>query len=176
MAGTRLSGLFSGMDTESIISQLMESRKTKVDNKKKEQIALQYKQDKWKELNTKLKNLQSKFVSNLRFSSSYAKKTSTISNSSAASVITGEKAVDGVQSLEVKELAKTGYLTGGQRGEGDNKGKGDFTALTKMSELGFSGTGNFVISTGGKDVSVLSVDRCECQEQQSCPDPSLDGI
>lgn len=154
MAGTRLSGLFSGMDTESIISQLMESRKTKVDNKKKEQIALQYKQDKWKELNTKLKNLQSKFVSNLRFSSSYAKKTSTISNSSAASVITGEKAVDGVQSLEVKELAKTGYLTGGQLGEGDNKGKGDFTALTKMSELGFSGTGNFVISTGGKDVSV----------------------
>ena len=154
MAGTRLSGLFSGMDTESIISQLMESRKTKVDNKKKEQIALQYKQDKWKELNTKLKNLQSKFVSNLRFSSSYAKKTSTISNSSAASVITGEKAVDGVQSLEIKELAKTGYLTGGQLGEGDNKGKGDFTALTKMSELGFSGTGNFVISTGGKDVSV----------------------
>ena len=154
MAGTRLSGLFSGMDTESIISQLMESRKTKVDNKKKEQIALQYKQDKWKELNTKLKNLQSKFVSNLRFSSSYAKKTSTISNSSAASVITGEKAVDGVQSLEIKELAKTGYLTGGQLGEGDNKGKGDFTALTKMSELGFSGTGNFVISTGGKNVSV----------------------
>lgn len=154
MAGTRLSGLFSGMDTESIISQLMENRKTKVDNKKKEQIALQYKQDKWKELNTKLKNLQSKFVSNLRFSSSYAKKTSTISNSSAASVITGEKAVDGVQSLEVKELAKTGYLTGGQLGEGDNKGKGDFTALTKMSELGFRGTGNFVISTGGKDVSV----------------------
>ena len=154
MAGTRLSGLFSGMDTESIISQLMESRKTKVDNKKKEQIALQYKQDKWKELNTKLKNLQSKFVSNLRFSSSYAKKTSTISNSSAASVITGEKAVDGVQSLEIKELAKTGYLTGGQLGEGDNKGKGDFTALTKMSELGFTGTGNFVISTGGKDVFV----------------------
>ena len=154
MAGTRLSGLFSGMDTESLISQLMESRKTKVDNKKKEQIALQYKQDKWKELNTKLKNLQSKFVSNLRFSSSYAKKTSSVSNTSAASVITGEKAVDGVQSLEVKELAKTGYLTGGQLGEGDDKGKGGFTALTKMSDLGFSGTGNFVISTGGKDVSV----------------------
>ena len=68
MAGTRLSGLFSGMDTESIISQLMESRKTKVDNKKKEQIALQYKQDKWKEMNTKLKNLQTMFVSNLTFS------------------------------------------------------------------------------------------------------------
>ena len=33
MAGTRLSGLMSGMDTESIISQLMEGRKKKASNK-----------------------------------------------------------------------------------------------------------------------------------------------
>lgn len=154
MATTRLSGLISGMDTETMIAQLVEGRKTKVNNKKKEQIALQYKQDKWKELNTKLKNLQSKFVSNLRYSSSYAKKTSSISNTSAASVITGENAVDGVQTLKVDQLAKTGYLTGGQLGTGDDKGKGNYTALTKMSELGFSGTGNITVSTGGKDYAI----------------------
>ena len=154
MATTRLSGLISGMDTETMIAQLVEGRKTKVNNKKKEQIALQYKQDKWKELNTKLKNLQSKFVSNLRYSSSYAKKTSSVSNTSAASVITGENAVDGVQTLKVDQLAKTGYLTGGQLGTGDDKGKGNYTALTKMSELGFSGTGNITVSTGGKDYSI----------------------
>ena len=33
MAGTRLSGLMSGMDTDSIIEQLMESRKKKVEIK-----------------------------------------------------------------------------------------------------------------------------------------------
>lgn len=154
MATTRLSGLISGMDTETMIAQLVEGRKTKVNNKKKEQIALQYKQDKWKELNTKLKNLQSKFVSNLRYSSSYAKKTSSVSNTSAASVITGENAVDGVQTLKVDLLAKTGYLTGGQLGTGDDKGKGNYTALTKMSELDFSGTGNIMVSTGGKDYSI----------------------
>ena len=148
MATTRLSGLISGMDTETMIAQLVEGRK------KKEQIALQYKQDKWKELNTKLKNLQSKFVSNLRYSSSYAKKTSSVSNTSAASVITGENAVDGVQTLKVDLLAKTGYLTGGQLGTGDDKGKGNYTALTKMSELDFSGTGNIMVSTGGKDYSI----------------------
>lgn len=159
MASTRLTGLMSGMDTESIISQLVESRKKKVDNKKKEQIALQYKQDKWKELNTKLKNLQSKFISNMRFSTSYAKKTSSVSNTSAASVITGENAVDGVQTLKVDQLAKTGYLTGGQLGTGDDKGKGNYTALSKMSELGFSGTGNITVSTGGKDYAIeITVD------------------
>lgn len=154
MASTRLSGLISGMDTESMIAQLVEGRKTKVNNKKKEQIALQYKQDKWKELNTKLKNLQSKFISSMRFSTSYAKKTSSVSNTSAASVITGENAVDGVQILKVDQLAKTGYLTGGQLGTGDDKGKDNYTALTKMSELGFSGTGNITVSTGGKHYAI----------------------
>ena len=37
MAGTRLSGLMSGMDTESIISQLVEARQKKVDVVKKNQ-------------------------------------------------------------------------------------------------------------------------------------------
>ena len=154
MATTRLSGLISGMDTESMIAQLMEGRRTKVTNKKKDQIALQYKQDKWKELNTKLKNLQSKFVSNMRYSSSYSKKTSSVSNTSAASVITGENAVDGVQTIRVEKLAKTAYLTGGQLGDGDDKGKGNYTALTKMSELGISDSGNITVSTGGKDYAI----------------------
>ena len=150
MAGTRLTGLISGMDTESMISQLVEARKTKVTNKKKEQISLNYKQDKWKELNTKLKNLQAKFVSNMRFSSSYAKKTTKISNYAAASIITGENAVDGVQTLRIEKLAKTGYLTGAQLGEG-SKG---YTALTKLSDLGFTGSGNFTVATGNGKVDV----------------------
>lgn len=150
MASTRLTGLISGMDTESMISQLVEARKTKVTNKKKEQISLNYKQDKWKELNTKLKNLQAKFVSNMRFTSSYAKKTTKISNSAAASIITGENAVDGVQTLRIEQLAKTGYLTGAQLGEG-SKG---YTALSKLSDLGFTGSGNFTVATGNGKVDV----------------------
>lgn len=150
MAGTRLTGLISGMDTESMISQLMEARKKKVDLKKKDQISLNYKQDKWKDLNKKLKNLQSKYISNMRFSSSYAKKTSAVSNSSVASVITGENAVNGVQELEVKQMAKTGYLTGAKLGDG----KQGYTATTKLSELGFEDGGSFKITAGSKEVNV----------------------
>ena len=95
----RLSGLMSGMDTESIVQQLVEAKKTKVDTAKKDQTKLQWKQDIWKELNTKLKNLQSKYLSNMRFSDAYSKKTTKVSNSNAVSVITGEDAVNGVQSL-----------------------------------------------------------------------------
>ena len=42
----RLSGLMSGMDTESIIQQLVEAKRTKVNNAKREQTKLEWKQDK----------------------------------------------------------------------------------------------------------------------------------
>ena len=71
----RMTGMYSGMDTESIIQELVSAKRTKVDDVKKKQTKLEWKQDAWKDLNTKLKNLQSKYISNMRFASSYMKKT-----------------------------------------------------------------------------------------------------
>ncbi len=129
----RLSGLMSGMDTDSVIQELVSARKTKVDKEVKAQTKLEWKLDAWKDLNKKLKNLQNKYINNMRFTSSYMKKTTKVSNSSAVSVITGEGAVNGVQELKVKELAKTAYLTGA---EVKTKSGDKATALTKVSELG----------------------------------------
>ena len=93
----RLSGLMSGMDTESIIQQLVEAKKTKVTKAVKAQKSLKYKQDAWKDLNKQVLNLYNKFVSDLRFESSYIKKTTKVSNSNIVSVITGEGAMNSVQ-------------------------------------------------------------------------------
>lgn len=131
MAGMRLTGMMSGMDTESIIQQLVESRKTKVDKTKKAQTKLNWKQDAWKSLNTKLQNLQKKYLSNMRFTTDYAKKTTKVSNSNKVSVITGESAVNGVQSLRIESLAKSGYMTGGKLEAKD----GELTALSKISDI-----------------------------------------
>lgn len=150
----RMSGLISGMDTESIIQQLVSARQTKVDTTKKAQTKLEWKQETWKGLNTKLKNLQSKYVSNLRFSTSYMKKTTKVSNSSAVSVITGEDAVNGVQQLAVKQLAKTAYLTGDKVEAGADGQKWD--ALSKISDVvGDSfAEGNISFTAGGKTVDI----------------------
>lgn len=126
----RLNGLMSGIDTESIIQQLVEARKTKVTTAKKAQMKVDYKINAWKSLNTKLKNLQSKYISNMRFSDAYTKKTTKVSNSDVVSVLTGDSAVLGAQSLKVTQTAKTGILTGGQLSN-----NGSVTALTKMSDL-----------------------------------------
>lgn len=149
----RLSGMMSGMDTESLIAQLVEAKSTKVNAAKKAQIKANWKQEAWKDLNTKLKNLQSKYISNMRYQSAYSKKTTKVSNESAVSVITGGNAVNGVQSLEINQLAKTGYLTGAELKNADGT-KGSYTAMTKLSELGVTGEGTFSVKTGSGSVDI----------------------
>lgn len=149
----RMTGMMSGLDTESIIQELVSARRTKVDKQKKAQTSLNWKQDAWKDLNTKLKTLQQKYISNMRFADSYTKKTTKVSNSNVVSVITGEDAVNGVQSLKITQLAKNGYLTGA---EAESKNGEKLTALSKLSDIkGFTGgDGTINIKTGDKDIDI----------------------
>lgn len=148
----RITGMNSGLDTESIIQELVSVKRTKVDTVKKAQTKLNWKQDAWKSLNTKLKNLQSKYLANMRFVSSYSKKTTVVSNSSTVSVITGENAVNGVQSLKIEKLAKTGYLTGAEiKGEDGS----ELTALSKLSDIDSTlGEGTISLKAGKNTVDI----------------------
>lgn len=148
----RLSGLMSGMDTDSVVQELVAAKRTKVDDTVKAQTKLEWKQEAWKELNSKIKSLQTKFAANMRFSTAYTKKTSTVSNSNVASVITGENAVNGVQNLEVKQLAKTAYLTGGKISAKDGS---SLTAMSKLSDINpdFQG-GDITFTQNGKTKTI----------------------
>ncbi len=148
----RITGMNSGLDTESIIQELVKAKKTKVEDAKKSQTKLEWKQDAWKDLNSKIKSLQTKFVNSMRFSDAYTKKTTKVSDSSVASVITGAGAVNCVQSLKVDKTAKTAYMTGGKLSDKDNK---DVTALTKLSEIVDGiGEGSFTLKAGKKEVNI----------------------
>ena len=153
----RLSGLISGMDTESIIQQLVSAKQTKVDDAKKAQTKQEWKQTAWKELNTKIKNLQSKFVNNMRFESAYSKRATKVSDSNAVSVITGDGAMTGVQNLKVSQLAKTAYMTGGKLTLKDNvTADTKLNALTKLSDLGIKGSDGSTVAgiTTGDDTTL----------------------
>lgn len=108
----RMTGMYSGMDTESIVSQLVKTKSTKVTNLKNEQKKLEWKQTAWQDLNSKIYNMYSKTLSNLRLTSAYSKKSTVSSDSTKATVVASEGAVNGTQTLQVNKLAKSGYLTG----------------------------------------------------------------
>ncbi|WP_027218211.1 flagellar filament capping protein FliD [Butyrivibrio fibrisolvens] len=144
----RITGMNSGLDTESIITALTQRHQDRLDTAKNDQKKLTWKQDKWKELNKKVTAFYNGALSSMRLSSAYTKKTTTSSNASAVSVITGEGAMETAQTLEVKKLAKAAYLTGKEVtvGEGGSRATKD----TTIEELGLSAGDKlkFKIGTG----------------------------
>ncbi len=147
----RLSGLMSGMDTDSIVQELVAVKQTKVDDVKKEQTKLEWKQEAWKELNSKIKKLYNGTLSNLRFQSSYAKKMTKVSDPNVAEVIAGDNAMDSVQTLRVDRLAHTGYLTGAEVSKADG---GKCTSGTKLTGMGITAGSRIEITTNGKTTEI----------------------
>lgn len=143
----RLSGMVSGMDTESLVAALVSSYSLQKDNLTKAQTKLSWKQDSWKAMNTSIYGFYSGKLSSARLSKSYDLKRATISSDKFAKVTASSAAVNGTQTLEVEELAATGYLTGGKVEGVDADGKkADITGSSKLSS--FKGMGNL------KDASV----------------------
>ena len=151
----RITGMNSGLDTESIISELVKAKSTKKDNLVKAQTKLQWKQDAWKELNTKVYNLYSKTLSNMRFESDYLKKTTKVSNATAATVITGTGAVNGVQTLKIDQLAKTGYLTGAQMKKDDGSKANYGTGAKLVEHLDVAEGSEIELTVKGKTTKII---------------------
>ena len=147
----RLSGMVSGMDTESLVSALVSSYKLKKDNLVKAQTKLSWKQEKWKTMNTSIYGFYSGKLSSARFSTSYNLKTSSVSNDKYAKVSASSSAVNGTQKLKIKQLASTGYLTGGQITATDGS---KITGSTKLSDIIGTTDGSISIKTGSETKSI----------------------
>lgn len=147
----RITGMYSGLDTESIINELASAQSYKKNKLVKEQTKLSWKQDAWKALNTKIYSFYTNTLSNMRFQGSYLKKTTKVSNTNAINVTAGENAVNGTQTVKVEKLAKTGYLTGADLTTADGV---CFTGGASLKQLGFSGEGSFDVKVGNKSTTI----------------------
>lgn len=127
----RLSGLNSGLDTDAIVQELVNAYSLKTEKYEKAKTKLEWKQDAWKDLNAKIYGLYTN-VSNLRYSSAYNMRRTSVSDATKASVTASDTAVTGTQKLNIIKNAQAAYITGG-------KLTGDITAKTTLSELGFTG-------------------------------------
>lgn len=146
----RITGLNSGLDTETIISALVSSYNYKTNKYKKAQTKLSWKQDAWKSLNTKIYSLYTS-VGNYRYSSAYNLKSATSSDSTKVTVSASSSAVNGSYSVQVTSLAKAGYLTGGKLGNSTTTG-------TTLAELGYTGgDGTINVTTGDGTTKAITV-------------------
>lgn len=154
----RITGMNSGLDTDSIITALTQRHQDKVDKFTGYQKKLTWKQEKWKDLNKKVTKFYNGTLSNLRFSTAYNKKTTTASNSSAVSVVTGDGAMVAEQTLDITSVAKSAFLTGNKvTYTGENSEEVSAKKSTTMSELGL-GSGTLSFKIGDSDTDLISVD------------------
>lgn len=109
----RVSGINSGLDTDAIVQELVSAYSKKTEKYTKEQTKLGWKQEAWKNLNTKVYSLYNS-VGKLRYSSAYSMKKTTVSDTTKATVTASGDAVNGTQKLHVLSTAQSGYLTGGK--------------------------------------------------------------
>ena len=147
----KLSGIVSGMDTDAMVEELVSAYSTKKDKYVKAQTKLEWKQDAWKALNTKIYGFYTKSLSNMRFSTAFDKKVAS-STSTKATITASSNAVIGTQTLKINQLAKAGYLTGGvvKNIDGKTKIKGD----TKLKDLGIVDGSSYSVTVGGKTTDI----------------------
>lgn len=146
----RITGMYSGLDTESIINELASAQSYKKNKLVKAQTKLSWKQDAWKALNTKIYSFYTNVLDDMRWESSYLKKSTKVSNENAIKVLSGDNATNGVSTVKVDELAKAAYLTGGSIQTADGV---CFTGEATLEQLGFTGTGSIAV-TGANGVAI----------------------
>lgn len=146
----RLSGLNSGLDTDAIVKELVNAYSLKTQKYEKQKTKLEWKQDAWKTLNTKIYGLYTN-VSNLRRTSAYNLKKTSVSDATKAKVTASSGAVAGTQKLQIVSTAQASYITGGKLGA-------DVTSSSTLAALGYSGGDTTIeVRTKGGDVKEINL-------------------
>ena len=155
----RMTGLISNLDTEGIIKELMQAqsmKKTKIDNKI---TKLEWKQEKWKELNTKIYKLYTDSLADMKTEGTYLTKKASSTNESKLKVSASSSAAEGTHSVTVGKLASAQYLTGGMIKPPVGSELTEINRATKLADLGFDTSGLSVIRIqSGEETRTLTVD------------------
>ena len=110
MAGIRLSGLASGIDTETMIKQLMQAERAPVDRLSQKKQTLTWQRDAYREMNRGLLDLRTA-ASDMLLSKNYAAKTASSSDASKVSVSASPTATAGSVTIDsVTQLASASSL------------------------------------------------------------------
>ena len=149
----RVSGINSGLDTDALVQELVSAYSKKTEKYEKAQTKISWKQESWQSLNTKIYSLY-KNVSNLRFSSAYNTKTTTVSDNTKAKVSANSNAVTGTQKLNILDMAQAGYITGNKLSLSTGE---SVTSDSMLSALGYSG-GNSTIEVQKADGTTTQIE------------------
>lgn len=110
----RMTGLNSGLDTDTIVQALVSAQSLKVTKVENKLTKSEWTSEIWKDLNTKLYSLFNKQVSKLRTKGNYNLKKVSSSDESICTATASTSAPKGSHTLEVTQLATSQTVTSGK--------------------------------------------------------------
>lgn len=119
---TRIMGLASGMDIDTMVKDLMKAERVPLNKMKQEQTLLEWKRDDFREINTKIRSFDD-FLLQMRLTSFYRMKNVTSTNEALVSATAAGSAIMGSYTIEVQQLATaaTKVSTNGLSRDSNNK-------------------------------------------------------
>jgi flagellar hook-associated protein 2 len=139
----QLSGLSSGIDTSSMITQLMAAAGVPRDQVYQQQEWVEWQQDAYRNINTALSTFQTA-EQNLQFQSTFNPYKATSSDTTDFSVSTGSNVLQGTYQVQVKQVASAATLV-----SGSNVLNASNAAAVSTDTVGQPGTFTIQYSSGG---------------------------
>lgn len=120
------SGMMSGIDTEALVESMLTDIQGKIDKQNQEQQKLEWQQEIYRSVISKIQSFQSKYFdltssSSLRTSAFFNKMTTTSSNSAAVKIVATNSSMTQDFKVQAAQLAKAAKLTSGKVSTGEIK-------------------------------------------------------
>ena len=167
----RLTGIASGLDTDSIVEELVSAYSTKVEKYEKEKTTLEWTEEAWKDVNSDIYSFYTSQLGTMRYQSAYTMQATSVSDATKANVSASGSAVNGTQTLNIYSLAKAGYLTGAKLTNATS-------SATTMSKLAGEdiGSGTISVKVGDSTYSFDVSGSTTISELVSAFNSNVDGI
>lgn len=142
----RMTGLNSGLNTESIVAALMSAQRTKQTKIENKKTKLEWKQEVWSSLNTKIYDFYKSSLAKIRMQSNYRTKAATSSNTSKVTATASTNAATGSYAIKVKQIASAQSVTSGKIAGANEYVK----AADGQGKYNINENGEYVEATDGK--------------------------
>jgi flagellar hook-associated protein 2 len=142
----RIGGLATGMDTDSLVKQMLQAYQTPIDKVKQQKQLIEWKRDDYRAVNTKVLAFRDAAF-DMKLKGAYTTKKAESENEQAVKVSATNQAIEGVYTIKVKQLASSATVTSSAIGKKNNQ--------AKMSELGVAEATSITLSGDKGSVTVM---------------------
>lgn len=156
----RIGGLASGIDTESIIRDMMKAHRIPLDKITQKKQYTQWQLDDYRSTNRDLRKSSDKLFDTVMKQSTYMQKNVSVSDEKAVSITAKGSTSDFSGTIKVKELAEQATLQSGELKNGTDKITADDVKNKTLQQLGVfaeEGKQKLTIKVPGKDAETIEI-------------------